>query len=124
MRYAGAKLINGDRTVLSRETSSWTAHGSPYAGSSRCFVNESHRIRAIVMLDQGPACQIRRMSAAQAFQRLYAVTTVNSWNPVYVDCVCGLLTELAMTVPVYHLTCTPDAAAVETLAAELRKDGN
>lgn len=40
-RYEGAELLNGDRTVLRRMDGVWTAFGSPYAGSSNCFVNES-----------------------------------------------------------------------------------
>lgn len=122
-RYMCARLINGDRTVLSREANGWTAHGSPYAGSSRCFVNESHPLRAVVMLEQGSACGISRLSLPAAFQRLYAGTTINSWNASYVARVCDLLTALAAEVPVYHLVCTPDEAAVRTLAAELRKEG-
>lgn len=43
-RYEGAELLNGDRTVLRRMDGVWTAFGSPYAGSSNCFVNESRRI--------------------------------------------------------------------------------
>ena len=122
-RYAGAKLINGDRTILSRDHGGWKAHGSPYAGSSRCFLNESHPVCAIVMLGQGGSCDIRKLSVPAAFQRLYAGTTVNSWNAQCVDRVCSLLTTLAMEVPVYHLICTPVAAAVDTLAAVLRKEG-
>ena len=122
-RYMSARLINGDRTVLSREAHGWTAHGSPYAGSSRCFVNESHPLRAVVMLEQGSACGISRLSLPAAFQRLYAGTTINSWNASYVARVCDLLTALAAEAPVYHLVCTPDEAAVRTLAAELWKEG-
>lgn len=51
-RYEGAELLNGDRTVLRRMDGVWTAFGSPYAGSSNCFVNESRPVRAIVLLSQ------------------------------------------------------------------------
>lgn len=118
-RYAGAQLINGDKTVLSPEPDGWWAHGSPYAGSSRCFVNRSVPLRAIVMLEQGNACALRRLPAGEAFRRLYANTIVNSWNAAYVARVCELLTALAAAVPVYHLTCTPDKAAVDILKTAL-----
>ena len=49
-RYEGAELLNGDRTVLRRIDGVWTAFGSPYAGSSNCFVNESRPVRAIDLL--------------------------------------------------------------------------
>ena len=51
-RYEGAELLNGDRTVLRRMDGVWTAFGSPYAGSSNCFVNESRPVRAITLLRQ------------------------------------------------------------------------
>lgn len=122
VRYGGAELINGDRTVLSRETSGWTAHGSPYAGSSRCFVDRSRPIRAVAVLEQGGSCRVRRLTAGEAFRKLFAGITVNNWNPSAVDQTCTLLTGFAVEVPVLHLTCTPDAAAVETLAEYLRKE--
>lgn len=119
VRHAGAQLINGDKTVLSPEPTGWWAHGSPYAGSSRCFVNRSVPLRAVVMLEQGAACILRRLPAGEAFRRLYANTVVNSWNAAYVARVCALLTALAAAVPVYQLTCTPDKAAVDILKTEL-----
>lgn len=121
VRHAGAQLINGDKTVLSAESSGWRAHGSPYAGSSRCFVDRSVPLRAVVMLEQGAACTLRRLPAGEAFRRLYANTIVNSWNAAYVARACAGLTELAACVPVYQLTCTPDKAAVDTLKAELER---
>lgn len=121
VQNAGARLINGDKTILSPENSGWWAHGSPYAGSSRCFVNRSVPLRAVVMLEQGAVCVLRRLPAGEAFRKLYANTIVNSWNADYVARTCALLTELAACVPVYQLTCTPDKAAVDTLRAELTK---
>ena len=113
-------LLNGDRTVLRRIDGVWTAFGSPYAGSSNCFVNESRPVRAIVLLSQGSACSLRRLSPAAAFRGLYAGMTVNLWDDRYVARVCDLLA--ALDVPVYALTCTPDRAAVDCLKAELEHE--
>ena len=120
-RYGTARLINGDRTILRPTGRGWLAYGSPYAGSSRCFVNERHPVRAIVTLEQGSACSLVRLPPAAAFQKLYAETTVNSWNTAFVEHVCSILTKLIAEVPVYRLVCTPDKTAVETLRAELLK---
>lgn len=76
--------LTGDRTVLRRMDGAWTAFGSPYAGSSNCFVNESRPVRAIVLLSQGSACSLRRLSPAAAFRGLYAGMTVNLWDDRYV----------------------------------------
>ena len=40
-RYRNAKQVNGDRPILRRDKSGWKAYGSPYAGSSRCWLNRS-----------------------------------------------------------------------------------
>lgn len=119
----GAVQINGDRPILSRDSNGWTAWGSPYAGSSRCFVNRGAPIRAVVMLDQGTTCRLTRLPVAAAFQRLYAQTTVNAWNPSYVQRVCTLLTRLAEEISIYHLICTPDRRAVEILRDRLQQGG-
>lgn len=122
-REEDAVQLNGDRPILSRDSNGWTAWGSPYAGSSRCFVNRGAPIRAVVMLEQGTTCQLTRLPVAAAFQRLYAQTTVNAWNPAYVQRVCTLLTRLAEEIPIYHLICTPDRRAVEILRDRLQQGG-
>lgn len=119
-RFEGARQINGDRPILGREDDRWIAYGSPYAGSSRCHVNESCPVRAIVLLEQGPENSLTRLTVGQAFHRLFAQTTVNSWNPWFVERVCDLVSHLAASVPVYCLSCTPDRRAVETLKTALK----
>ena len=117
----GADLLNGDRTILGRGGQGWLAYGSPYAGSSRCYVNESCSVTAVVILKQAPACQIRRMRAAEAFRAVYAGLTVNNWDSRFVDRICDLAGELIREVPVYELACTPDRHAAELLYSELQK---
>ena len=60
----GARLLNGDRTVLGPGPAGWTAWGSPYAGSSRCFCSEQRTIGAIVVLEQAPADGVPQGAAA------------------------------------------------------------
>ena len=120
-QYGGAELINGDRPILSRDEQGWQAWGSPYAGSSRHFVNESSSLRAIVLLKQAKSCTLRRLPGAEAFRRVFAGTTVNSWDRSSVQRVCELTEQLVSELPVYELSCTPDRAAVELLRAELER---
>lgn len=118
-QYAGARLINGDRTIVRPSPAGWLGHGSPYAGSSHCFVNRSTPVRAVVLLRQGSACRVERLPLPAAFRALYANATVNSWNSAYVARISALLSDMAAQTPVYRLTCTPDRAAVDTLMQEL-----
>ena len=123
-QYAGAELINGDRPILSRDEQGWHAWGSPYAGSSRRFVNESCALRALVLLKQAKSCDLRRLCGADAFRRVFAGATANSWDRTSVQNVCRLTEQLVSDLPVYELSCTPDRAAVELLRAELEREAS
>ena len=121
-RYRGAKQINGDRPILSKEENGWIAWGSPYAGSSRYHINECAPITAIMLLKQAPTCSVRRLSPMEAFRRVWAGMTVRSWDPSYVDAASLLTIDLITAVPVFEFCCTPDEQAVNFLEAELRKE--
>lgn len=120
----GARQINGDRPILSKDGDQWLAWGSPYSGSSRCHVNEHCAVSAIVMLRQGPACSVRRLGSAEAFRKVWSGLTVHSWDTGFVNTACDLAQDLIEAVPVYELTCTPDADAVICLEDMLRRECN
>ncbi|MCQ2431960.1 MAG: hypothetical protein MJ175_05075 [Clostridia bacterium] len=121
-RSQNAVLLNGDRPILAKNGTSWTAYGSPYAGSSHCHRSASVWVRAIVMLRQAKICRIRRLSQGEAFRNLYPQMTVNSWDPTCVDKVSALTVDLAKDIPVYELACTPDMDAVALLSQTLQKE--
>lgn len=122
-RFEGARLLNGDRPILGRRSGVWRAYGSPYAGSSKCYRNESTPVRALILLEQGPDCTIRRASCAEAVRRLLEQITLNQWDPAFVSRVCALLDALLAEIPVYVLRCTPDRRAVDLLRQTLAADG-
>lgn len=121
-QYKRALLINGDRTILRKINGSWTGFGSPYAGSSRCFVNESEPVSAVAVLEQGENCEIQKLSQAEAFRKVYSGLTVNMWNPEYVERITAVTAEFVAEIPVYRMVCTPDRRAVEVLEDILRKE--
>lgn len=123
-KYKNAKLINGDRPILSKEKNGFLAWGSPYAGSSKCYVNESCPVSAIVMLHQSEKCHLRKLNVKEAFRQIYKGLTIYSWDRQFVEMAMDLAIELAKTVPVYEFECTPDKYAVEYLEKELQKDWN
>ena len=121
-KYRGARQINGDRPILSKEGHKWLAWGSPYAGSSRYYVNDCCPVSAIVLLKQASACALRKLPPAEAFRGIWAGLTIRTWDASFVDAASALAIELATTVPVYEFCCTPDEDAVKFLEEELRKD--
>lgn len=120
-RYEKAELINGDRPILNKKDNVWNAYGSPYAGSSKCHVNEHTEVKAIVMLVQAKTCSIRRLAGAEAFRRVIAQSTAESWNSKSMEKICDLTEELVSDIPVYELSCTPDRNAVDLLKKTLVK---
>lgn len=120
-RYEAATLINGDRPIIGKSNGCWNAYGSPYAGSSKCYVNASVPIKAIVLLGQGSSCRIRKLKGRAAFHKVLEQTTVNQWDSESMNKTCDLVLELIAAVPVYEMVCTPDRDAVECLKEVLQE---
>lgn len=112
-KYEGADIYNGDRTVLRKMENSFVGFGSPYAGSSKIYRNESVPIKAIVVLSQAPENRISRLVGKQAFLPLYRETLMNTWNAEYMENMTELLMNVVSEIPIYHLACRPDQGAVE-----------
>lgn len=119
-RYEGATQLNGDRPIIGKTNSQWKAYGSPYAGSSNCFINASVPAAAIVILGQGTSCKIRKLKPKEAFQKILEQTTVNQWEQESMNKSCDLIIDLISEVPVYELICTSDRDAVECLKKVLQ----
>ena len=119
-RFRGSEILNGDRVILHRQGGQWMASGSPYAGSSRYFINRSIPVTAVVMLEQGQENQPISLTPPEAFRLLYPQLLVNSWNLAFVKRICDLCQELIQTIPVIRFSCTPDLNAVQALDAWLK----
>lgn len=115
-------LINGDRPILGKRNGIWTGWGSPYAGSSKCYVNQSCPLAALVLLEQAPACSIRRPGFPEAFRRVFYAVTVNPWNPGFLSAAMDLAEDLAKNVPVFVFACTPEKEAVTCLRSHLERE--
>lgn len=120
--YEKAELINGDRTIIRKEENVWRAYGSPYAGSSRCFVNKSAAVRAVIILKKGEQCKIQKLNPSMAFLKTYAGMIVNTWNEEYIQTITDLLSQFILEIPVYMLECTPTKEAVDLLKHTLEKE--
>ena len=124
IKYREAELINGDRSILKKTQEGWNAYGSPYAGSSRCYVNKSCIVKAIIVLEKADECKIQRLHPATAFIRIYSGLTVNTWNKAYVEKISEIAGKLVQEVPIYLFRCTPDENAVNILSDTLEMETN
>lgn len=112
-KYEQADIYNGDRTVIRRIDGRYYGFGSPYAGSSGIYRNESAPIRAIVILSQAPFNRIERLRGKNTFLPLYRESLMNTWNPDYMQQISELIMDAAGAIPMYHLACRPDEGAVK-----------
>lgn len=117
--YKNAEMINGDKVILYKKDGCWYGYGSPYAGSSKCYVNDSCELKYLFLLKQGTSCSLKKLSLAESFKQIYTGITLNRWNAEYVQIACDLVEELVADIPVYEFTCTPDQDAVDFLEKKL-----
>lgn len=123
-KHRGTRVVNGDKSLLSKTDGTWTANGWPVCGSSQVCHNESMPIRAIVMLSQGKENKITKLSPFQAFSQIYSQITINFWNRQAQQRAMDLIEDLVTSVPVYHLSCTISEEAVQTLEQALLEGEN
>lgn len=121
-KYEDADIYNGDRTIIRKIDGKYYGFGSPYAGSSGIYRNESAPIKAIVVIEQGPDNVIRRLHGREAFLPLFRETLMNTWNKEYMEKMTDLLMDAACQIPVYHLFCRPDQDAVNTVKNEILQE--
>lgn len=122
MKWEKARQINGDRPILYRSDKEWLGCGSPYAGSSECYINECIPIRAIILLEQGNQTSLQKVNITEAVKKIYANSTVYTWNGEYVERLLNLIMMLVQEIPVYRLVNRADHDSVEIVKKELQKE--
>lgn len=114
-KYRGTRTINGDRSLLIRETDGWKAYGWPICGSSEICHNEKYSIRAIVMLKQAKENKVYPLQGFRAVRDIMEQITINAWDSEFQIRVMDLLEELRKEVPIYCLECDISEDAVRCL---------
>lgn len=111
-RHAGARIINGDRTVIRRHGGVWHAFGYPCCGTSGICINETLPLRAIVVLAQAPENRIEELPASRKIRALASATELYPWNQEEIGMAFQIAQMISADVPVIRLHCRPDAGAV------------
>lgn len=122
-RKETGRLINGDRTILHIADTEITGYGSPYAGSSKCYVNDSSRIVAILMLRQAKELSLRRLERSESFRRIYAGLTMNIWNKEFVLEALSVAERMAGIAPVFEWACDKEQTTSARLRELLKNEG-
>lgn len=118
-QYAGAQVINGDRSLV--RPGDGTVHGILYSGTSGICQNVSAPLRAIVLPVQGAENRVYPLRPKEAFMALVNQCAYYPWAADSAARMTGLAAALIGAVPVYGLTCRKDEGAVRALEDYLRR---
>ena len=113
-KFAGAKVINGDRALIKAQNGV-TANGIFFSGTSGICENVTAPIRAIVLLRQSEKNEIRSVSGKEAFMRLLPQCSYYPDEEENLRLVTGILAEIISAVPIYDFGCVPEKSAVTAL---------
>ncbi|MCD7809258.1 MAG: hypothetical protein LUH02_07935 [Erysipelotrichaceae bacterium] len=122
-RYRNVRIINGDRTLLSKDNSQYYANGWPICGSSEICFNEGYPLGCIVIIDRGIHNRIEDIQYKDKFKRLLGEITINYHNADFVNKAMDFIDDLIQNVKIYYLYCNISEDAVICLENQLIKDG-
>lgn len=114
-----AKVLNGDKCLLSREGNTFYANGWPICGSSGICYNERREVRAVVLLQQAPENRLIEEKKILTFRRVLEQLTVNYWNREFTDAAMTFADSLVSTLPCFTYGCNISREAVDTLYQQL-----
>lgn len=90
----------------------YRVYGSPFAGSSHIYKQKKENLTAIFLLKQFPVNEVKILSSAQNFLRIYGEALHCPENMEYTRQLQNMVKTLVLQVPVMELRCTPDMEAV------------
>ncbi len=112
-KHLGAEILNGDRCAVQRREDGFYGGGSLWCGTSGIRRPEAAPIAGIFLLNQALENRVERLGFS-ALSPLLSQTTVNSWDPGFMEKLMALYGGLLEAVPVFRLDCRADEEAVKT----------
>lgn len=112
---ADTRRLNDDGPVVRVfDDGTVRVYGSPWSGKGAVYLNEHCPLAAFLRLSQAPENRIQRLSRLASFGALLPSTlpTLQKEERT-LDEICGTLSNLITSVPVYALACLPNAEAAE-----------
>lgn len=118
-RERGARIINGDIGYLQERKGTFWAWGTPWHGSSPYCENAKVPIRALVVLRQSEENTLRLLTGLEKVLAVSESVFYPRWLEDGIPLCLETLGPLLETVPVYQLSCRPEAQAVALLRQAL-----
>ena len=111
-KYLDADFIIGDRPGLRKINGKWIGFGMPWDGKDAIHRQTSVPVKALVWLEQAKENRIVPMNPVQAMTVMLKQAMMPVWDDRAMDGATEMMGTLAREVPMYHLRCLPDKAAV------------
>ena len=115
-KHRNAQIINGDRVLLRRTESDFTAGGIYYSGTSGICENVTAPLRAIVLISQELQSTAVKCSGSEAFTRLFRECACSAELEKDPADTAAIIADAVNNVDIVKLGCLPDESAVEALA--------
>ncbi len=115
----GVIAMNDDRIAVRANNGGSKSYGLPWAGSSEIARNHAARLSAIIVLEQAPENVIERLPPSAAVSLLAARAFLPYWDRDLMRLAITNLNTILTNVPVYHLRCRPEPAAIALVRSVL-----
>ncbi len=120
-KHRGARVINGDCSVIRKTKDGVRAYSLPFSGTSGICQKGDFPLCAVVYLGQAPENKVTRLRGIQAFKAFYEGAKLSAWDKTDGTFSADVISTFAAEVPVFRLDCLPDESAVVALEAALEK---
>ena len=111
-KYLDADFIIGDRPGLRKIDGKWIGFGMPWDGKDGIHRQTNVPVRALVWLEQAMENHISAMNPVEAMTVMLKQAMMPVWDDMAMNGATALMGALAQELPMYHLRCLPDEAAV------------
>ena len=111
-KYLDADFIIGDRPGLRKIDGKWIGFGMPWDGKDGIHRQTNVPVRALVWLEQAMENRIFAMNPVEAMTVMLKQAMMPVWDDMAMNGATALMGALAQELPMYHLRCLPDEAAV------------
>lgn len=116
-----AKVFNDDKPALRLVDGKWIAYGTPWCGKDGININMSAPLAGICFMKQAQENKIRRLSEAEAIQRIIAQTLRRFKLIENLDLMLSHVEKLVQMIPVFELENRPEPEAAHLSYETMRR---
>jgi hypothetical protein len=110
----GSFLLNDDEPIIKlMQNGTIRVFGTPWSGSTHCYLNTSAEVTAFVLLRQQHENKLTKLHGIDAFGSLFQSVALLRSDKECREKICALIGTILDKVPIYRLDNRPDIEAVQ-----------